>query len=258
MNDPLLAAFIGLVAGTLSGAFGIGGGVVMLPAIRLILGYPELVAVGTSLPVILPTALAGAVTHVRNGNVLVRVGLIVGVCGMPASVLGALASRVIGGQAVLIIAAVVIVLAAIGVVRPTVPAARTSAADGSVQRSATPVIRLAVIGLVTGFYSGLLGLGGGFVLVPLLQRFAGLDIKQAIGTSLVGVATLAIPGALTHYAIGNVDLPLALALSAGVVPGAVIGARITISANEQGVRWGFATLLALAGIMLGLSETGLL
>lgn len=258
MSFVLAAALIGFAAGVLSGTFGVGGGVLVLPALRLLLGYPELVAVGTTLPVIIPTAIAGAAIHMRSGGSLPRVGLTVGVWGIPFSVLGALSGPVIGGRAILLIAAVVIVLAAAAVVRPrrsvdagTRKDRRSGSAGGSLSR-------FILIGAVTGFYSGLLGLGGGFILVPLLQRFTDIGIKAAIGTSLIAVAVLAVPGAVTHWMLGHVDIPLALALSIGVVPGAVIGARMATAANERGLRLAFALLLALVGATLGLSEIGLL
>lgn len=258
MSSWLAPAAIGLVAGLLSGGFGIGGGVIVLPAIRLLLGYPELVSVGTTLPVILPTALAGALTHLRSGNVRLRAGIVTGVWGMPAAVLGALAARAAGGPTVLTIAAIVIIVAAIGVVRGSRPALESPDASEGVVASGVGAARFALLGVATGFYSGLLGLGGGFVLVPLLQRFAGFGIKTAIGTSLIAVAILAVPGSVTHAMMGNVDLPLALALSIGVVPGAVVGARITIGVKERWVRWAFATLLAFVGLTLALSESGVL
>lgn len=253
MSDSLVTIAVGVGAGVLSGAFGVGGGIVTTPAIRLLLGYPELIAVGTPLVVILPTALAGAVTHVRNRNADVRTGLAVGLFGVPASVAGALLSTVIGGRAVLIITAGFVIIAAIDMLRPARPVSETAIRD-----LPTGLGLLAGIGLVTGVYSGLLGLGGGFVLVPLLRRFTSLTAKGAIGTSLVAVGLLAIPGSITHWMIGNVDIPLALALSLGVVPGAILGARLTLLASDRHVRVAFAVFLAVVGLILGISEAGVL
>ncbi len=254
MTDWLVAAAVGLGAGLLSGMFGVGGGVLTIPAIRLLLGYPELIAIGTSLLVILPTAITGAIAHTREGNSRVRIGLIVGAWGIPASVLGALLTRIVGGNTTLLIVSIVIVLAAIDIVRP-------GRRGGDLEAGGTPgmtPIGTALLGLGTGFMSGLLGLAGGFVLVPLLRRFAGLGVKEAIGTSLVAVALFAIPGSLTHFMVGNVDIPLALALSAGVVPGALLGTRITLASGERGIRLAFAAFLLIAGLTLGLTESGLL
>lgn len=253
MTAPLLAAVVGLGAGLLSGAFGVGGGAVTTPAIRMLLGYPELVAVGTPLPVIIPTAIAGAMTHARLGTADVRAGLLLGAWGAPAAVAGALLSRVVGGQAVLIITAVVIVAVAVDMMRFSL-----SVAGGGPDNVSGRVRSPALLGMATGLYSGFLGLGGGFVLVPLLYRLNGFPIKRAIGTSLVAVAVFAVPGSITHWALGHVDIGLALALTVGVVPGAIIGARLAFAARERTIRTVFALFLGSVGVVMGLAETGVL
>jgi uncharacterized protein len=251
--SALLAAAVGLGAGLLSGAFGVGGGVVTTPAIRMILGYPELVAVGTPLPVIIPTAIAGAITHARLGTADVRTGMLLGMWGAPAAVVGALLTRLVGGQVVLLVTAVVIIIVAIDMIRAGTPAAVESGGDVPVRAR-----RPALLGMATGLYSGFLGLGGGFVLVPLLYRFSGFPIKRAIGTSLVAVAVFAVPGSITHWVLGNVDVRLALALVVGVVPGAIMGARLTFTAHERTIRTAFAVLLIVVGVVMGLTEAGVL
>jgi uncharacterized protein len=253
VTSPLLAAAVGLGAGLLSGAFGVGGGVATTPAIRMLLGYPELVAVGTPLPVIIPTAIAGAVTHARLGTADVRAGLLLGLWGAPATVVGAFLSRVVGGQIVLIVTSIVIVAVAVDMIRSSTPAQDDGAGNVSGR-----VRRPALLGSVTGLYSGFLGLGGGFVLVPLLYRLNGFPIKRAIGTSLVAVAVFAVPGSITHWVLGHVDVKLALALMVGVVPGAILGARLTFAARERTIRTAFGILLALVGAVMGLTEAGVL
>jgi uncharacterized membrane protein YfcA len=117
-----------------------------------------------------------------------------------------------------------------------------------------PLAKLAVIGLVTGLYSGLLGLGGGFVVVPALTRWLDVPLKRALGTSLVVVAVLAVPGTIAHYLLGHVDLGLAAWLIVGTVPGAWIGARLTAAAKERTVAISFSVVLAIAGLVLAGSE----
>lgn len=259
MTSWLPAALVGLGAGILSGAFGVGGGVVTTPAIRMLLGYPELIAVGTPLPVILPTAIAGAFAHVKQGTADIRTGLIVGAWGAPASVVGALLTRLVGGTVVLIITAGLVMVVAIDMLRPRTSADREPAEPGAEpEPGARRRIGLPAIGLMAGAYSGFLGLGGGFVLVPLFNRMLGFPIKRAIGTSLVSLALFAVPGSLTHLWLGNIDVPLALALTVGVVPGAFIGARFNSAASERMIRTLFALMLASVGILLGLYELGVI
>ncbi|MBN2405822.1 MAG: sulfite exporter TauE/SafE family protein, partial [Coriobacteriia bacterium] len=132
----------------------------------------------------------------------------------------------------------------------------TASAPHSVVRSRT--MGYIGLGLMTGLYSGFLGLGGGFIVVPTLIRWFGFDAKRAIGTSLVVVSVLAVPGSITHYLLGHVDLLLAGTMALGVVPGALVGARVTAVASERTVKIAFSILLLITGAVLALAELGVL
>jgi uncharacterized membrane protein YfcA len=268
MRDAALTIAVGLVSGLLSGQFGIGGGLVTTPAIRLLLGYPALIAVGTPLLVILPTALAGAVSYARRGLADLRAGLVMGMVGALGSVAGASASQLLGGSTIMIATAAMMLYVAVdmanqtarGRVTDTEAGVGTSEADPAEAHvpAATPrppargpLWRFAAIGAVAGVYSGLLGLGGGFIVVPALMRWLGFPLKRAIGTSLVTVAILAVPGTVTHYLLGNVDLALAALLVVGTVPGAIVGARLTALARERVVGIAFSVVLGATGLILG-------
>ena len=269
MRDLVVSAVIGFVSGVFSGAFGIGGGIITTPAIRLILGAPALVAVGTPLAVILPTALTGALTYARNGVADIRAGVTCGIGGSLAAVLGAWSTKLVGGDVVLLATAALILYAAgdmaLQAYRPPRGSDSPSTAEAPLTPSATPVtaaapapraplIPLLVIGTAAGLYSGFLGLGGGFALVPLMTRWLHFDVKRAIATSLVAVTILSIPGTITHAVLGNVDWAIAFALSLGVVPGAILGARITLGSTDRAVRIAFATLLVIVGVWLAVNE----
>lgn len=317
MQQLLITLGIGLSSGLLSGAFGIGGGIITTPAIRLILGAPALIAVGTPLPVIFPSALTGVVNYARNKLIDVRAGITCGLVGSLAAVLGAWATRLVGGNVVLIATAALILYTAgdmvLQIVRP--PRVGLKAAEerdafapqsdssrprdvksperadpvegvgaleasgrmrsgpvswGDVGGSAPLSVRatpgsegapvrppawqtLALIGIAAGFYSGFLGLGGGFVLVPMLTRWLHFPIKRAIATSLLTITILAVPGTITHALLGHIDWGIALWLAVGVVPGAWIGSRVTLGAADRTVRLGFAVLLVVVGTWLGIA-----
>jgi uncharacterized membrane protein YfcA len=260
---------IGIGAGVLSGMFGLGGGVVTTPAIRFFLGVPALVAVGTPLVAIIPSAVTAAISYVRQDLADVRGGAIIGVTGSGAAIAGAWATRLVGGRAVLVVTAGLILYTAFAmalqVVRPkspgTQPAEETEAPVVSSaneaqetrwERASLPA--LLALGVLTGLYSGFLGLGGGLILVPLLVRALRYPMKRAIGTSLVSISVLAIPGVIAHSVLGNIDWTIALGLAIGVVPGAAAGARITLGASERAVRIGFSVMLGLVGVWLAVSE----
>ena len=272
---------VGFVSGLLSGMFGIGGGIITTPAIRILLGYPALVAVGTPLLVILPTTITGAWSYRRSGLTDIRAGLIVGAFGIPTAIVGAWATKFVGGTVVLLLTAILILYVAGDVLwhawrsrgddavrareegeEPVLASEEDGAAaadprePSGVPSVAPALMTCAMLGLATGAYSGFLGLGGGFVLVPLLQRVAHMPIKRAIGTSLVAISLLAIPGVATHWALGHIDLRLALVLLVGSVPGALLGARITRASGDRTVRIAFAVLLLVVGVWMAVHEVG--
>jgi hypothetical protein len=121
-------------------------------------------------------------------------------------------------------------------------------------RGATPGWTYAAIGLGAGFVSGLLGVGGGIVMVPAFTLLVGMPLKRALGTSLVIIAVLVIPGALTHWALGNIDWWIALSLTIGVVPGARLGARLALGARERVLRTAVGMFLLVVAIAYGASE----
>lgn len=252
---PLVVA-IGFAAGVLSGMFGIGGALVTTPAIRLLLGQPELIAVGTPLPVIIPTAIAGAISYARRGLADVRTGIAIGLSGAAFAVMGARATTLVGGDVVLLVTAALIFWTAGDMLylayRPERPAAERVA---HAERTRS-WLWVGGLGAITGLYSGFLGLGGGFIVVPALVRFFAFPARRAVGTSLVAVSLLAIPGTIAHYLLGNVDVELTLLLTLGVVPGAILGARITALAAERRIQVGFAAMLLVTGAALALSELG--
>jgi uncharacterized membrane protein YfcA len=280
----LLTSFgIGLVSGILSGAFGIGGGIITTPGIRLLLGAPALVAVGTPLPVIFPSAVTGLLSYRRQDLLEVRTGLWCGAIGSAFTVLGALATQFVGGTVVLLATAALILYTAADMILQMVRPPRlgleaseerdafspsrggaedegSASQDTTIRRTPRPqpaaVWKLALIGALTGAYSGFLGLGGGFVLVPMLSRWLGYDIKRAIGTSLLAIAILAVPGTITHALMGHVDWLMAATLIVGVVPGAWLGSRVTLGSSDRAVWIGFAVMLVAVGGWLAAAELG--
>jgi uncharacterized membrane protein YfcA len=103
---------------------------------------------------------------------------------------------------------------------------------------------LAVTGFGAGFFSGLLGIGGGVVMVPVMSGFLRMPLKRVIGTSLVCIAFMVIPGTIVHAALGHIDWWIVLWLAIGSVPGAALGSRWTIRSEER-------TLRLAVGILLG-------
>ncbi|HEX2192384.1 MAG TPA: sulfite exporter TauE/SafE family protein [Acidimicrobiales bacterium] len=228
---------IGLLIGVLSGLFGVGGSSLATPALAL-LGVPGVTAVATPLPATVPIAAAASWAYVTRGELNRRVALWSAVGGVPATIAGALLSRAVGGQALLVASGVVLAVVGLRVLRP-LSEEEARAGAGRRRRPVVVVGSVAVAGLATG----LLANGGGFLLVPLYLLVLGLPMQTASGTSLVVVAALSVPTLVTHWVLGHIDWAVATALAAGAVPGAVLGSRLAGRVSGAGLQRAFGWLL---------------
>jgi uncharacterized membrane protein YfcA len=225
--DIAIGVAIGVVSGVLSGLFGVGGGIVMTPGIEVLLGAPPIVALATPLPVIFPTALAGALAYRKRGETDTRAAAWLIGPGLVGATLGAWLTDRIDTRLLLVATAILLGWQATALLRRR---ERRIAA-----RAATPLI-LGGIGAIAGLVSGLLGIGGGLVIVPLLAGWVGMPLKRALGTSLLAIVALVIPGTVVHAALGHLDLGIGLAVVVGAVPGARLGAALALGAKERTLR----------------------
>jgi len=238
---------VGFVTGILSGMFGIGGAVVSTPAIRA-LGATPLEGVGSTLPSIIPSAATATLRYHRERMVRWDVVQWTGSFGIAASVVGSLLAGVVPGDGhyLMLLTAALVGFTAYRTAYPRVAPVPVGVGGGAEPDAArTEWWRLGVIGLGAGGLSGLLGVGGGILMVPAFSTWARLPLKDAIATSLAIVGILAIPGTITHALLGHIAWKYAIPLSIGVIPGARIGAHLTISSSDR-------TLRVTVGVALGL------
>lgn len=110
------------------------------------------------------------------------------------------------------------------------------------------------IGALAGFASGYVGVGGGFIMVPLFVSLLGLPMRFASGTSLVAIVVLAIPGAAFQAILGKVDLLVGSAIAVGAIPGAIIGSLLASRVPERPARFLFTGVLGITAVALVLNE----
>lgn len=244
----VLGVLIGIVAGILSGLFGVGGGVVTTPAVNVVLGGSAIQAVATPLPVIFPTSIVGAYTYARAGEVSVRGARWAAGPGGVGAAVGAYLTDLVNAHILLIVTAVLLAWTAVQVVRGRQPAKPWRLGE-------TPGWKYAVIGLVAGFVSGLLGIGGGIVMVPAFTVLLGMPLRRALGTSLVVIAAVVVPATLVHWWQGHIDWAIALALAIGVMPGARIGARLALVARERSLRIMVGAFLLAIAVLYAVRES---
>ena len=135
-------------------------------------------------------------------------------------------------------------------------AALASSDDSSLSRK--QLLQGAAIGLIAGLASGYVGVGGGFIMVPLMLSIIGIPMRKASGTSLIAVMILAIPGVIEQGIIGNINYLAGIAIVIGTIPGAVIGAKLVTKVPERTLRLLFGCFLIVAAVMLVLNEVGVL
>lgn len=255
----VLALCVGLVSGVLSGAIGVGGAIITTPGVRL-LGASAFLAVGTTLPPIVLSAAAGTSRYVREDLVDWGVLAATAPVGVVAVVGGSLLSHHVpgNGHLLMVFTAVLLVVSAVRMGRPSATSGSAPAASDAPPFAPRPrtysLLAGAGVGAAAGLLSGLLGIGGGALLVPAFSEIMGLPLKTSIATSLACVGILAVPGTITHAVLGDVDWRLALFLTLGVLPGARLGAHVTISARNRRVQLAVAILLGAIGLFYGLGE----
>lgn len=274
----VFAAFIapalaGVFVGVMSGLLGVGGGTIMVPIFRLAFGMSPLASTATSLFAIIPTSISGAVAHTRAKTCVPKLGLALGAGGAVMSPMGVWLASVSPGWLVICVAAIVIGFSAFKMFKKAVkcaPTPRAGRAGGNAQDASAkavpdqPVLSRkqylqgACIGLIAGLTSGYVGVGGGFIMVPLMLAVLDIPMSLASGTSLIAIMILAIPGVIEQGLLGNIEYLAGIAIVVGSIPGALVGARLVRVVPERQLRFIFGGFLLVAAVMLMLNEFGIL
>ena len=252
-----LALLIGLLTGMLSALFGVGGAIVSNPGVRA-LGAAPLVAVGTTLPSILPGAISGSIRYQRERLIDWQVVAWASAAGLAAVVAGSLLSHAVPGNGHLLLLTIALLLAftawRTAFTGPSEDEQRGNPAPAAARAEVRGGWRPAAVGLAAGLLSGLLGIGGGVVMVPAFTELLHLPLKSAIATSLVCVGVFGLPATVTHAILGDVDWRLAALLTVGVVPGAAIGASLTVRTAERRLRLLVGAFLAVVAVVYFVTE----
>jgi uncharacterized protein len=252
-----LTLLLGLCTGMLSALFGVGGAIVSNPGVRA-LGAAPLVAVGTTLPSILPGAISGSIRYQRERLIDWQVVAWASAAGLAAVVAGSLLSHAVPGNGHLLLLTIALLLAftawRTAFTGPSGDEERGNPAPAVTAARVRGGWRPAAVGLAAGLLSGLLGIGGGVVMVPAFTELMNLPLKSAIATSLVCVGVFGVPATVTHAILGDVDWRLAALLTIGVVPGAAIGASLTIRTGERRLRLLVGAFLAVVAVVYFVTE----
>lgn len=238
-----LSVLIGVTLGLLGG----GGSILTVPILVYVFGLEPHPAIATSLLVVGTTSLVALVPHARAGRVNLKTGLTFGLAGMAGAFLAGRVSAYVAGRTLLVGFALLMVVAAIAMFR--------GRRDDTAVRPLAP-LKTAVLGLVVGSVTGLVGAGGGFVIVPALVLLGGLPMPMAIGTSLLVIALQSAAGLVGHLGEVDLDWRLAGAVTTAAVLGSFVGSRLAGKFSPSTLRRGFGVFVLVMAAWMLFKELG--
>jgi uncharacterized membrane protein YfcA len=239
-----IGLLLSVVIGVSLGFFGGGGSILTVPLLVYVFGREPKEAIASSLLIVAIASCAAALQHWRAGNVQVRAGLVFGGAGMTGAYLGGRAGGLMDGGVLLLLFASIMVLTALAMWRGR-------RAPAKVEGAGVSTWKLVLQGFTVGCFTGLVGAGGGFLIVPALVLWAGLSMRAAVGTSLFVIVMNSLAGFLGYIAHVPVDYNLIVAVAAAAIAGSFLGARLTRHVEPGSLRRVFAGfVLAMALVIL--------
>lgn len=272
LDGPMLLAGLaglGLVVGVLTGLFGVGGAFMATPLLNVLFGIPYPHAVASSLSFTIGTSASGVRRHLRLGNFELRSMMMLAAGAMGGALLGAEANFLLSGAlgknaftltmhglfAILLVAAALLI---------AWPSPSTTGRKSLLQRlpigpridlpganlPGVSVPGAVVTGMLLGFTSGMMGIGGGVLMVPLLVTVLGLSAHKAVGTSLGVIVISSITGTIFYALKGDVSLWIVMPLLVGSTIGIQIGAAICDRLHQKRLKQYFAVVLFVTAVVV--------
>ena len=255
---------IGIVAGFASGLLGVGGGFLIVPFQYFLLKYigvepglAMLISLGTSLAIIIPTATSGAYKHSQKLDNIVEPGIKLGIFGIVGSLIGGFVASILPSGVLEIIFGILLLFIAMRNILSRDKTEKKAKFDFN-------FITIMLTGLFVGFFSGLLGIGGGIFLIVILTMLLGFSMIRAIGTSSVFISLTAIGGTISYiisgwgvntfpYSLGYVSIINFLLIACFSVPLAQVGAKYAHKLPEKRLKQVFGVVVMYIALkMLGI------
>ena len=266
---------LGLVIGLVIGGLGGGGGALTVPALVYLLGLTAQDATTSSVLIVGISSLAGAAARVRDGSLRWRTGLAFAAVGVPAAVLGGVLNHRAGQSVVLVTFAAVTVSAAVAMLLESrggdcddppgddPPGGEPAPASGRVAVAARPVVdrralvRIATVvgcGAAVGFLTGFLGVGGGFLVMPVLVIALRMPVPAAIATSLLIMVLNSAAALASRFGDLAADWAVVVPFTLASVVGTLLGRRVAGRLSGAVLTRTFAVLLLIIGIFVGVES----
>ena len=257
-----LLLLLGFLIAVFAAITGVGGGVLFVPLLTLGYGFLPAQAVGTSLMVMVFGGFGATIGYAIQKRVYFRAGLLLALATAPGAVLGAYLTAVLSSTVLGVVFGIFLIFLAARMILAN-RAQRRDPANASLVTCEADCFRnkkRLLLGFTLAFFagtvSGLLGIGGGVMLVPILLLVMVLPMHIAVGTSMFLVALTSLSGVLQHFTLGNVNLSFGVLLSLGAFAGALAGAWVSKRISAKKVQLVFAFALIAVGIEMLLKYLG--
>ena len=248
---------MGFVAGILGGLLGIGGGALIVPGLVFFLNFKQHRAHGTSLAAVLLLSLTSVIMYTRQGNIDWRLAAEMAAGGVTGAMIGARVVKRIKGTVLRRVFSVFLILVGVRMIWNGFGgdgAPQSAAQLAALHGAAWGTLVALGTGVMTGFTSALLGVGGGIVMVPAMVMLLSIPQHVAQGVSLAAMLPTALTGMLMHHKMGNVDFKVAKFVGLGAVFGAVLGALLAGRLDAHALKLGFGIFLIVIATLMVLKK----
>lgn len=245
----VLALGVGLLIGAVLGLLGAGGSLLTVPAMIFLLGLTTPEATGTSLVAVAMMAVSGMIVHRRAGRCSCREGLLFGAAAASTAVFAGLAASTVPEIWLTVSFIVLLLGTVVWLVRRDQQSDAADTEQSVDDRDVSPV-RSGLAGAGVGVLTGLLGVGGGFIVVPALMATRRMPIALAVGTSQLVVFISAIAGLLGRIPGGTVQWQVGLLVGAGGLIGSAVGSRLADRAPDRALRRAFAAVATIVAVAM--------
>ena len=256
-----------LFAATFGSMLGLGGGVFLVPLLTLFLDVDPRIAVGASAICVVTNSVVGSTVHLQSGFTNIRLSMLLQITTATGAIIGAIIALRVNANAINVVLGLVLLYSAASMLRqrrvaPAAPAAdlpdpfglRTSYVDPAMKQTVEYLPRQVNAGLgvsgVAGVLSGMLGIGGGAIQVPLMNLLMKVPVKAAAGTSSFMVGMTAVATAAVFYADGQIDPQVVVPAMIGIFLGSQLGSQITRRVQTQRLVLIFVVVIAYLGLSM--------
>lgn len=241
----LLAVTLAGLIGISLGLLGSGGSIITLPVLVYVAGMSPHEAVGMSLLIVGTTSALGATVNLRSGNLDFQAALFFAVSGVLGALLGVRFTHLVSSRVLLLCFGGLMLITGAKMLLGRAPV---------LGRQCRPV-RCLLVGVAVGILTGFLGVGGGFVILPALVLFAGLEMKVAVGTSLAIISVNSFAGLVGQLQFTRFNWPVTLAFLGAAMLGMVVGLALSSRVSARRLGGAFAWIIVVLGAFLVLKNS---